>query len=137
MINDNFCPVCESSISEWKRKIIDNQEYKIDLCNDCGYAFINPRPTQEFISKYYETFNISDEVIQTEIKVDKYSYSDIDAKQIVQNISKFTNNINGLNFLDVGSGHGLISRAALNSDFNVTALEMSNIERHIAYRHND
>ena len=57
MINHHYCQVCDSSISEWKRNAIDNQENKIDLCNDCGYAFINPRPTLEFISR------ISDEAL--------------------------------------------------------------------------
>ena len=133
MINHHYCQVCDSTISEWKRKAIDNQEYKIDLCNDCGYAFINPRPTLEFISNYYANFHISDEVIQIDRDVDKYSYSVIDAKRIVKNVSKFTNNVNGLNFLDVGCGHGLISREAINSEFHVTALELSDIERDVAY----
>ena len=133
MINHHYCQVCDSTISEWKRKAIDNQEYKIDLCNDCGYSFINPRPTLEFISNYYANFHISDEVIKLDKEVDKYSYSVIDAKRIVQNVSKFTNNVNGLNFLDVGCGHGLISREAINREFKVTALELSDIERDVAY----
>lgn len=133
MTNYKFCPVCESGISEWKRKLIDSQEYKIDLCNVCGYSFVNPRPSLEFISNYYTNFKISDEFIQSEKKVDKYSYSAIDAKRIVQNISKFTNNVNGLNFLDVGCGHGIILREAINKGFKVTALELSEIERDVAY----
>ncbi len=133
MINHNSCPVCDSSIFEWKRKVIDNQEYKIDLCNYCGYSFINPRPTLEFISNYYANFRISDEAIHTKKEDDKHSYSIIDAKRIVKTISKFTNSAVGLNFLDVGCGHGLISREAIDGGFNVTALELSDIERDVAY----
>jgi SAM-dependent methyltransferase len=71
--------------------------------------------------------------MQIDREVDKYSYSVIDAKRIVKNVSKFTNNVNGLNFLDVGCGHGLISREAMNSEFHVIALELSDIERDVAY----
>ncbi len=133
MINYDYCPICGSSTVEWKRKVIDNQEYKIDLCSGCGYAFINPRPTLEFISNYYANFHISDEYTQSNTEVEKYSYSIIDAKRIVKNISELTNNIHGLDFLDVGCGHGLMSREAIYSSFHVTALELSDIERDVAH----
>jgi 2-polyprenyl-3-methyl-5-hydroxy-6-metoxy-1,4-benzoquinol methylase len=133
MINDSYCPICSSSIVEWKTKVADDQEYKIDLCNSCRYVFINPRPTLEFISNYYANFHISDEAQNANHEVERYSYSVIDAKRIVKNVSMLTNNLKGLNFLDVGCGHGLISREAINSGFNVTALELSDIERDIAF----
>ena len=133
MINHNCCPVCSSSIVEWKRKVSDNQEYKIDLCNGCGYVFINPRPTLDFLSNYYANSHISDEDTQSNTEVEKYSYSVIDAKRIVKNVSELTNNIGGLNFLDVGCGHGLVTREAIYGRFHVTALELSDIERDIVY----
>tara|TARA_B110000008_G_C16974874_1_gene565434 strand:- start:127 stop:999 length:873 start_codon:yes stop_codon:yes gene_type:complete len=133
MINDSYCPICSSNIAEWKTKVADGKEYKIDLCASCRYVFINPRPTLEFISNYYANFHISDEAQNDNYELEKYSYSVIDAKRIVKNISILTNNLKSLNFLDVGCGHGLISREAKNSGFNVTALELSDIERDIAF----
>ena len=133
MINDSYCPICSSSVVEWKTKVADGQEYKIDLCASCRYVFINPRPTLEFISNYYANFHISDEAQNANYELEKYSYSVIDAKRIVKNVSILTNNLKGLSFLDVGCGHGLISREAKNSGFNVTALELSDIERDIAF----
>jgi len=134
MINHNYCPVCDLSIVEWKRKLIADQEYKIDMCNGCGYAFVNPRPTLKFLSEYYANFHISDEDIQVGEKGDKYAYSVVDAIRIVKKISELTNNIGDLNFLDVGCGHGLVTREAIYSRFHVTALELSDIERGVAYK---
>lgn len=30
--------------------------YNLDLCNSCGYSFVNPRPSLAFLMDYYSSF---------------------------------------------------------------------------------
>jgi hypothetical protein len=69
----NSCPICSARIKEWRTKTVNAEKYKIDLCKNCYYAFINPRPSLDFLMDYYSTSghgavvdNITDMCTQTQ-----------------------------------------------------------------------
>ena len=43
------CPVCSSDFRHWKTKTTFFGDFNIVLCNGCGFAFVNPRPTLEYL----------------------------------------------------------------------------------------
>ena len=49
------CPICSLSIKPWKNKTVNEINYNIDLCGSCGYAFVNPRPSMNFLINYYSS----------------------------------------------------------------------------------
>jgi len=56
MENYSFCPVCSSSIKTWRVKGAGTNQYILDRCGTCGYCFVNPRPTLQFLLEYYSSF---------------------------------------------------------------------------------
>src|SRR5580698_1364714 len=47
------CPLCAGPINWWAVKVRAGQEFQYDRCGDCGFAFVNPRPTMAALSRYY------------------------------------------------------------------------------------
>lgn len=126
------CPICNSNISFWKNKIVDDDEYCINICQSCKYSFVNPRPSIEFISNYYSNFKITDNEQIFDNEIEKYAYSTVDAKRIVKKIARLNKESRSKRFLDVGCGHGLISKEAKSFGYTVDALELSKTERNVA-----
>ena len=138
------CPICSLSIKPWKNKTVNEINYNIDLCGSCGYAFVNPRPSLNFLINYYSSLegkiddrnehsilydNINLQSILAEEKV--CPNSTIDAKNIVNKIKSLVQKKTNSKFLDVGCGCGFFSKEALNKDFEVVALELSSKAREI------
>jgi len=137
--NYDNCPICSSRISEWKTKETDTGKYRIDRCVACGYAFVNPRPSFEFLMRYYsshghshnkDTDNKSLELILEKEK--HYPNSTIDARRIIKTIIGLSPDNQKKNFLDVGCGYGFFTSEALRNKFEVVALELASTEREIA-----
>jgi len=55
------CPICSSkNHTHWRTvydrfKAFPEQEFTIVSCNDCGFRFLNPRPTEDSIGVFYES----------------------------------------------------------------------------------
>lgn len=135
------CPICNSDIKRWITKKTESGLFDIDLCNSCGFAFVNPRPDLDFLMKFYsvEGHGKNKNEISTLASIleqeKKYPNSTVDAKRMMTTITKLLNNSNDANkykLLDVGCGYGFFSNEALKNGFKVTALELAATERKIA-----
>ena len=117
------CPICSSSIKTWKKKIVDKINFNIDLCGSCGYAFVNPRPSIDFLMNYYssslakegsvylrnEHFNLQS--ILSEEKA--CPNSTIDAKNIINEIKSLIQKKTISKFLDIGCGCGFFFKRSI------------------------
>jgi len=133
------CPVCGSDFKPWRSKKVGDETYRMDHCQGCGYCFVNPRPTLEFLMDYYSTFGHGDsdankqpptlQAVQEKERV--FPNSTLDAKRMVQTITKLTSGAKG-RFLDVGCGYGFFSAEAIRAGFDVCPLELATNEGRIA-----
>lgn len=141
------CPVCSSTYKAWRSKQVGDHQYRLDLCQGCGYCFVNPRPSLEFLMDYYATFGHGDaEIAQEKPTLESvqerermFPNSTVDAKCLVQTIQLLLTRSAAAQrvskrFLDVGCGYGFFSREAQRAGFEVQALELAQIERQIAHR---
>ncbi len=130
------CPICTGLIGSWRVK----NDYNIDLCQSCGFAFVNPRPSLSFLMEYYSNFghghgnNASEKhnletILFTE---ENDPNSTLDAKRMIRSIKSLTEDVSGNSFLDVGCGYGFFSKEAMDAGFDVIALELAETERGIA-----
>lgn len=135
------CPVCSSSIRLWRVRHTKRGSYKIDVCGSCGFAFVNPRPSLSFLMDFYSSigpgglFGGEDvptkESLMAREKADPNST--IDAKRLVAttvDLLKQTATQRG-RFLDIGCGFGFFSREAIDSGFEVTALDLAPNKRKV------
>ena len=134
----DVCPVCSSSIKRWRVKRVGNDEYNLDLCDSCGYCFVNPRPSFQFLMSYYSAVGHSCNDFLSEPKTlssvlaqeQDDPNSTTDAIRLVSTIRSLVKNDNN-RFLDFGCGYGFFSREALSAGFDVIALELADNERKI------
>jgi 2-polyprenyl-3-methyl-5-hydroxy-6-metoxy-1,4-benzoquinol methylase len=138
-----LCPVCGGGVVLWRAKITAAGHFQIDRCGSCGYAFVNPRPSLEYLMHFYGSSGhhiggepsevpatTAKEVLQREAQ---YPNSTLDARRIVRTILEFVQRKSTmLQFLDVGCGYGFFSREARRKGFDVHALELASGERRIA-----
>lgn len=134
------CPVCSRSIKTWRVKNVGNENYILDLCNSCGYSFVNPRPSLSFLIYYYSSFGHGHDDSKKEapnlnsvLTNDQNDpNSTIDARRLIRTIKSLSKNCYSNKFLDVGCGYGFFSLEALEAGFEVIALELAENERKIA-----
>lgn len=134
------CPVCSSTIKTWRVKCVGNDKYNLDLCGSCGYSFVNPRPSLQFLMNYYASFvhdhfdtgTEAPDLASVLAHEQNEPNSAIDAKRLIKTIKSLVTNGTSNRFLDVGCGFGFFSRAALDVGFDVVALELAENKREVA-----
>lgn len=120
------CPLCQSSDIQLKYIAKDRHygisgEYEIDICNACKLVFLNPMPTNEYLSSLYpETY---------------YSYQDFfnDKKGISALLSKVLVNLDTKDpkfshpgrMLDIGCGSGKFLYKMKQKGWEVYGVEIS------------
>jgi len=131
------CPICSSLICLWKVKHTGDEKFRIDRCQQCGYAFVNPRPSMADSIDHYSLSkhgspkdNKSIQMVLEEEQ--RYPNSIIDAKRIIRTIEPMRPQSGPKTFLDIGCGYGFFSREAKRAGYDVTALELSSHERQVA-----
>lgn len=107
------CPCCTSrnlsKKSEIKDYFLSRELFQIDICNECGFQFTNPRPDQNEIGKYYKSDNyISHNSNNTSLFHQLYRFiRTLMTKKKIQTLLRFTNkNINAISLLDYGAASG-------------------------------
>jgi 2-polyprenyl-3-methyl-5-hydroxy-6-metoxy-1,4-benzoquinol methylase len=135
----DFCTVCNGAISLWRTKQTSEGPFAIDRCAKCGFAFVNPRPTLEFLLHYYANNGHPQipEAPTLESVLDgeaQFPNTTIDAQRMVRSIRDLlpAAELPRATLLDVGCGHGFYSREAAGAGFDVTAIELASAERDIA-----
>jgi 2-polyprenyl-3-methyl-5-hydroxy-6-metoxy-1,4-benzoquinol methylase len=131
------CIACGSpEISVWDKREKDGIKWSILKCKTCGCGFLNPRPTREWLETIYSksghglTAPISfDEVLAAERE---YPNATVDAARLVGRAKELLpEEKEGLTALDIGSGYGFFTAAALRAGFSVTAINPSVWENNI------
>lgn len=128
------CPVCASPIKQWRVKKVIGEDFRIDKCESCGFSFVNPRPSFNFLMDYYSLVGHKTEKVTLEellLQEKKYPNSTVDAKRIIKTIKSLIHYGSCGKLLDVGCGYGFFSREALKAGFEVSALELAENEKTI------
>ena len=96
-----------------------NHLWHYDQCQSCGLVFVNPRPTPASLGKFYESYSQSMEGVS-----DSQRHKPVASNANRRLIREMLTVRSGPGrFLDVGSGLGGGSAAAVELGFTVTALE--------------
>jgi SAM-dependent methyltransferase len=135
----NECLVCGAECPQWVALRTPHGEFRIVRCGGCGFAFVNPRPTAEFLTDFYSNSGhggSEPKSLERVLRAEQdYPNSTLDAQRLVANIHRFCGNEpygGQLRLLDIGCGYGFFSRQAKVSGFEVTALEVASEEYSIA-----
>ena len=94
-------------------------------CRRCGLAFLNPRPSAEELSRYYESdYYESDDPLA-------HGYEDYEAlapaleHMAAQKVALVRSRLTGGKLLDVGAGFGHFVQAARRAGFDANGIEVS------------
>jgi 2-polyprenyl-3-methyl-5-hydroxy-6-metoxy-1,4-benzoquinol methylase len=142
-VPDNACPVCHFATARWRRKHTPVGDFFIDRCTECDFAFVNPRPTAQFLQEFYSLSGHSrdgtdsGQTLDTVLAQEQASpNSTVDAARMIGTTARLLDSRlrNGAKLLDVGCGYGFYSREAIAQGFVVTAIELAATERSISKR---
>lgn len=144
LYNDKLdtCVACgDLNIVFWKERYsrgigIARTAFNLYKCNNCGCIFINPRPTKELLTAIYSKSGhslrepISLEEVQR--KEREYPNGTVDSKHLVTVAKNLLDNKSTNPFaLDIGSGFGFYTEAAVRNGFSVTAINPSIWENNV------
>jgi SAM-dependent methyltransferase len=136
------CAICHSQVSLWRSKVTSGGTFAIDRCRACGYAFVNPRPSLEYLMQFYATSGHrhdaaeAGETLESVLQSEKaFPNATIDARRMMRTIRTLLPKRDAGRdaLLDVGCGYGFFSREAIAAGFEVTAIELAAAERAIAH----
>src|SRR5215471_19534861 len=113
----NSCPICSSAICLWRVKQSNDENYRIDRCQQCGYAFVNPRPSLTYLMNYYSLSGHGQQHVNKSIAMvleeeEQFPNSTVDAKRIVRTIESIKPVKVSKTLLDIECGYGFFSREA-------------------------
>ena len=137
------CPFCARTDTRFwfeYNSAADQRTYPLFACADCGSSFVFPRPPASYLAEFYagapQTQREGNEeaiyagILQEEVE---FPNSTVDADRIARLAHEIGG---GGRLLDIGAGFGFFSRAARQSGFAVTALEINDASRRIFRRMN-
>lgn len=104
--------------------------FPIMRCPSCKSAFVWPRPHKDKINAYYKNDSYKNFTPEQAIQLDRRYYPDSkrDSNRITRRCSDLSR---GNNFLDVGAGFGMFSKAAHEKGFHVSACEPNENSRKV------
>jgi 2-polyprenyl-3-methyl-5-hydroxy-6-metoxy-1,4-benzoquinol methylase len=120
------CPVCEKSsfslFCEVKDHFLTKEDFSIQICNACGFKFVNPRPDNNEIGRYYQ----SDEYISHDAKKVNLINSIYRLARIFSIKSKYSivnKYVNPARILDIGCGTGEFLNYCKSKGYDVAGVE--------------
>ena len=135
------CPVCSSPVKNWRVRRNSYGNFQIDVCNSCSFAFVNPRPSLEFLMDFYATLGFGSDgnpqPVPTKESVLAREAEDpnstVDARRLVSTLRELSPPKSGGKgrFLDIGCGYGFFSREAVDQGFEVTPLDLATNKRKV------
>jgi SAM-dependent methyltransferase len=119
------CIVCDGAIGRWGSKASNGTVFSYDRCRECGFVFVNPRPTLDALRLFYERFDIDSiegdgsmlgQSRSTRVPRPRWGH-----RRAVRRLLALRSGPGRI--LDVGSGFGGVVAAALEKGLQPTALE--------------
>ncbi|MDD5688006.1 MAG: class I SAM-dependent methyltransferase [Elusimicrobia bacterium] len=111
------CPICLENtgiiLIETHCDSIENEEYKIYLCSNCGVSFANPlkSPCPEWYAKC-DYYNEAEELVTTKLNIRFKTFFKLNIPRSGE-------------LLDIGCGYGNFIYTAKKSGYNVTGIDFS------------
>ena len=120
------CPVCGNPdltpFLQSNDYFLTKEEYTIVICGNCGMKFVNPRPDQIEIGKYYESSDyVSHDADHKSIL--NFLYKQVRAFSIKNKYQLVNNYARGKKLLDIGCGTGEFIFFCKKNGFSVTGIE--------------
>lgn len=118
------CPICNKENSQIIFKCRDyrygigNEEFVLVKCNDCGLIYLNPRPSQKEIGKFYPKEYYGSEGNFLEKRINKFFQ-----KRIITGLKQYKKSGR---MLDFGCGAGKLLLEAKKQGFETFGIEVSN-----------
>jgi 2-polyprenyl-3-methyl-5-hydroxy-6-metoxy-1,4-benzoquinol methylase len=131
------CIACKSkNIYLWLlKKDIEKAIWNIYRCSECGTAFLNPRPTKEYLESMYAKsgHGLKEPITYSEVSMREREYPNaiVDAERMISKAIKMLDNGNNNKALDIGSGYGFFTATAIKNGFKVTAINPSKWENDV------
>ena len=126
------CPICNetkfSSFIQCKDNTGSTDNFNIDKCHTCNFAFTNPIPFQNNIGKYYESKDYISHS-NTSKGLTNFLYQRIRNYTLNRKVALLQKLSDGKNLLDIGSGTGEFLGRSQKAKFNVTGIEPSTTGR--------
>lgn len=132
------CPACGSAmLKPWLNKEITGVTFHLDKCCACGTGYVNPPPSMHYIKSIYsvtghgaKSLTSFDDVMASERE---FPNSTVDAKRMVTYAAQLLGSLRAgqRRALDIGSGYGFFTQAALNQGFKVVAVNPAISENQI------
>jgi SAM-dependent methyltransferase len=132
------CPACGSPVKKpWLSQELAGVNFTLDKCCACGTGYVNPQPSLESLQSFYASCGHGSKsltscaaVMASEVE---FPNSTVDAQRLVT----YAKGLLGAcregkaKALDIGSGYGFFSRAALEQGFQVVAVNPARAENRI------
>ena len=133
------CPICNSEKNTFWRKgedhNVSHDEFKISECNDCGFRFTNPIPTEETIGEYYKSDNYISHSSTKKGIINKI-YHKVRERAIKQKEQLISSLTQEKTLLDIGCGTGDFLGYCKENNWNATGLEPDGDARKLALVNN-
>jgi SAM-dependent methyltransferase len=136
--NISACPACGISVKKpWLSQEIAGVKFNLDKCCACGTAYVNPPPSAASLKSFYaccghgsKSLTSLDQVMAAEVE---FPNSTVDAQRLVTYAKKLLGPCQEGKgqALDIGSGYGFFSKAALEQGFQVMAVNPASAENRI------
>jgi SAM-dependent methyltransferase len=136
--NLSSCPACgDAGMKPWLRKEIAGVTFHLDKCWVCGTGCVNPPPSPEYLKSLYRSTGHGSRsltsfaaVMAAEVESPN---STVDANRMVKYARKLLGpeKAGARIALDIGSGYGFFSQAALSQGFKVIAVNPASSENRI------
>jgi 2-polyprenyl-3-methyl-5-hydroxy-6-metoxy-1,4-benzoquinol methylase len=132
------CPACGSPVKKpWLGKEIAGVKFNLDKCCACGTGYVNPQPSAESLKSLYacrghgsNSLTSFEQVMISEVE---FPNSTVDAQRLVTYAKELLGPCQAgkAKALDIGSGYGFFSKAALEQGFQVIAVNPASAENRI------
>lgn len=133
-MNCTVCGFAEPRL--WTVKFGLGEKWSIRRCRGCGFGFVHPRPSADYIHKLYAKYGDLDGATDAEATalMDRQDRRNTtrDANEVFSTARKLLPIERGAKMLDIGAGIGLFSQRAAEIGFDVTMIELSESKGKIA-----